>query len=194
MMLGVNIIFEVVITVIFSSVLAFALLLILRKICSVKRIFLPFAHLRTQRIALTISIFSILLFILLVGILDISARNEIASLFENMKRCTSLKVFNSLMGRKGEETVITDHQLTESLTALMSRDNYKKMTSKGVLATNDYVEIRVYNNQKEIVLFRVIGGYVLEFGERTSVRSRYHCSDKEFLWKVRHALGLTVVG
>lgn len=194
MALEVNIVFELAVMIIFASFLIFIFLLFLRHFCYSRQILLGFANLKIYRIIIALSICSVVLFILIINILNISARREISLMIENLEDCTDLKIVNSLMTLKGdvvEESIINDRRIIERLVSVMNKGDFTRMKSGGLIATKEYIDIYVFKNKRKIVKFRIIGGYVLEIGEEPEMH-RYRSSGKELLWEARTSLGVTI--
>ncbi|HIJ52340.1 MAG TPA: hypothetical protein HPP66_04200 [Planctomycetes bacterium] len=194
MALEFHIVIDLAVKVICVSILIFIFLLVLRNVCANKMILLGFANLKIYRIIIALSICSVVLFILIVSILSISTRREISLMIENLEDCTELKIVNSLMTLKGsvtEESTINDRRIIERLVSVMNKGGFTRMTSRGCIETKEYIDIYVFKNKREIVKFRIIGGYVLEIGEEPELR-RYRSSSKKLLWEVRISLGVTI--
>ena len=188
--LSTNIIFELAVKIILSLIFAIVFLFVLRKFCVKKKVFLKIANFNIRRLIFIVSVCSFLIFIFLLVVSNRVSRERVLSLFEILEHSTNLKIINSLMTQDGdicEESLVTDYHLIENLTSLMRKVDYKQMVSTGTIATNEYVEIYVYKDQKRVTLFRITGGYVVEIGEHPHFH-RYKSLDSDLLEKVRDTL------
>jgi hypothetical protein len=194
MRLTMNIIVELAIGIVASAPLLWLLLLILRSKCRKRQVFVRLANFNIRNTAL-VTIGGLLpLFILLVGILNVLAYAEIASLLDKIGSSTALRVTKPWLkpgvGYIHDTVTINNKEIIHKLMDVLADAEYKRTSTHGRFGTMDYLTILLYRNKADIGSFRIIGGDVLEIDKLISFH-RYHCSDRELLRRVKKVLGFS---
>jgi hypothetical protein len=192
-------ILEIAISVLKYAILLFILLLILQTITwsrkNKKKVLPILTKLRIRTIIIVIVGISVLFTVLLVGILSVSARSEIKSIIENLKKCDALGVENSLMRLDGdviENSLIQDSKKIQDLARVLSEVEYIKMPSRGKIATKEMVDIHIVSKNRVRPHSFCIIGDLLQIGDLSKF-NRYESSDEYLLSSVRKSLGISDV-
>ena len=197
--LTIGLVFEVAISVIKYAVLLFISLLVSRTIIiiwswiSKKRESPILTKPKIRTIIIAIVGISIMTTILILGIISVSARLEIASLLKNLKNCDAIAVENSLMRVKEdplENSIIQDRKKILDLIWLLSEVEYKRSIYRGPIETRELVNIHIVSkNRKKPHSFRLISDCLL-IGNFPNF-TEYVTSDEYIYSTVRQVLGIS---
>jgi len=104
---------------------------------------------------------SIISFFIFSGILKIVAIKDISFVINGLKDSDRLRIWNSVSTNEGtirQEVIITEREIKQKLSDLLSSVDYKLHYSPGFPATIDALTIWTYNDGKEIGNFSFLSG------------------------------------